>query len=105
MSKLNELNSYLAQVQSRMRLLAWLRGAAVFSGTALVVTLLLVIVLNRFAFPAHGITFARMALLWALACATAFGLALPLRRLTRDKAVHKVEKVNPETGAKTYDVS
>ncbi len=63
MSKLNELNSYLAQVQSRMRLLAWLRGAAVFSGTALVVTLLLVIVLNRFAFPAHGITFARMALL------------------------------------------
>ncbi len=39
MSKQSELNSYIARVQQRLRLGAWLRGAAIFTGTALVVTL------------------------------------------------------------------
>ncbi len=62
MSKQNELNSYIGRVRQRLRLGAWVRGAAIFTGTALVVTFALVLVLNRFAFPARGLTGARLAL-------------------------------------------
>ena len=41
MSKQNELNSYIARLQQRLRLGAWLRGAAIFTGTALLVTVVL----------------------------------------------------------------
>jgi hypothetical protein len=96
MSKQSELNSYIVRVQERLRLGAWLRGAAIFAGTALVVTVGLVLLLNRFAFPEHGITGARLALVLALGCAAAFGLALPLMRLTRERAVRRAEAANPE---------
>ena len=56
MSHHNELDSYIARVQQRLRLGTWLQGAAVFAGTALVVTVALVLVLNRFAFPEFGVT-------------------------------------------------
>ena len=96
MSKQTELNFYIAQVQKRLRLGAWMRGAAIFIGTALVVTVGLVLLLNQFAFPAHGVTGARAALLVALAAAAALGIALPIVRLTRERAVHKAEAANPE---------
>jgi hypothetical protein len=91
MSKRNELNSYIAGLQRRLRLGAWLRGAAIFTGTALVVTLALVLLLNHYAFPAHGVTGARLALLAALAAVAAFGIALPLMRLTRARVVREAE--------------
>jgi hypothetical protein len=55
MSNHDELNAYIARLQQRLRLGAWLRGAAIFTGTALSVTVVLVLVLNHFAFPAHGV--------------------------------------------------
>src|SRR3981189_2232235 len=81
MSKRNELNSYIARLQHRLRLGAWLRGAAIFTGTALIVTVALVLLLNHYAFPAHGVTGARLALLAVLAAVAGFGIALPLARL------------------------
>ncbi len=96
MSKQNELNSYIERIQQRLRLGAWVRGAAVFTGTALVTTIVLVLLLNRYAFPSPGVTGARVALFFALAAAAGLGLALPIRRLTRERAVHKVERANPE---------
>lgn len=96
MSKQSELNSYIAQVQQRLRLGAWVRGAAIFTGTALTVTIVLVLVLNRLAFPDQGVTGARLALLVALGVAAAFGIALPLVRMTRARAVRKAEAANPE---------
>ena len=96
MSKQSELNSYIAQIQQRLRLGAWMRGAAIFTGTALVTTVALVLLLNRFAFPSPGVTGARVALFFALAVAAALGIALPLVRLTRERAVHKAEAANPE---------
>jgi hypothetical protein len=91
MSKRNELNSYIARLQQRLRLGAWLRGAAIFTGTALVVTVGLVLLLNHYAFPAHGVTGARLALLAALAAVAGFGIALPLMRLTRGRVVREAE--------------
>ena len=96
MSHQSELNSYISEMQQRLRLGAWLWGGAIFMGTALVTTLALVLVLNRFAFPAHGITAARVAIFAALGAAAIFGIALPLLRVTREWAVHNAEVANPE---------
>jgi hypothetical protein len=96
MSRQHELNSYIARLQRRLQLGAWLRGAAIFTGTALIVTIALVLLLNHFAFPAHGVAGARLALLTALAAAAAFGIALPLMRLTRAHAVREAETAHPE---------
>ncbi len=95
MSNHSELNSYIEQLQKRLRLGAWLRGMAIFTGTALVVTVVLVLVLNRFAFPAHGVTAARLAIFVALAVAAVFGIAVPLIRATRQWAVRNAEAANP----------
>jgi hypothetical protein len=96
MSNRNELNAYIARLQHRVRLGAWLRGAAIFTGTALLVTVLLVLLLNHFAFPAHGVNPARLVIFVALAVAAVFGLALPLIHATRAWAVHNAEAANPE---------
>ncbi|MGB9468692.1 MAG: hypothetical protein WBQ59_05025 [Candidatus Acidiferrum sp.] len=95
MSNHSELNSYIAQLQKRLRLGAWLRGAAIFTGTALLVTVALVLILNRFAFPAHGVTAARLAIFVALAVVAVFGIAVPLIRATREWAVRNAEAANP----------
>jgi hypothetical protein len=91
MSKRNELNSYIARLQQRLRLGAWLRGAAIFTGTALVVTVGLVLLLNHYAFPAHGVSGARLVLLALLVAVAGFGIALPLVRLTRARVVREAE--------------
>jgi hypothetical protein len=95
MSKRHELNSYIARLQRRLRLGVWLRGAAIFTCTALIVTVALVLLLNHFAFPAHGVAGARLALLTALTAAAAFGIALPLVHLTRAYAVREAETAHP----------
>src|SRR5580693_3585558 len=77
MSYDSELSSYIATLQKRLRLGAWLRGAAIFAGTALMVTVLLVLLLNRFAFPAHAVTAARLTIFVALAAVAVFGIAVP----------------------------
>ncbi len=96
MSNSSELNFYISRLRRRLRLGAWLRGAAVFAGTALALTLALVLVLNQFAFPAHSVTVARLLVFVALAAAVIFGLAVPLQRLTHARAVHRAEAANPD---------
>jgi hypothetical protein len=96
MSNSSELHSYIVRLQQRLRLGTGLCGAAIVAGTALVVTVALVWLLNRFAFPAHGVAGARIALICALATAVAFGFALPLKRLTRAWAVRRAEAANPD---------
>lgn len=93
-----ELDLFIAKLQQRLRLGAWLRGAAIFAATALLVTLALVLALNQFAFPAHGVTLSRIVLLLALAGAAAFGIALPVARLTRTHAVRRAEAASTELG-------
>jgi len=95
MSNRNALNFYIERIRQRLVLAAWMRGAATFTGTALIVTLALVLLLNHFAFPSRGLTGARLALFFALAAAAAFGTAFPLMRLTRARAVRKAEAANP----------
>jgi hypothetical protein len=96
MSHASELHSYIARLQQRMRTSAGLRGAAIFFGTALAITLVLVLVLNHLAFPARGVLWGRLAIVLALASAAMFGLVTPLVRLTRSRAVARAEAARPE---------
>ncbi len=79
-----------------MRLGVSLRGVAILTATALITTVLLVLILNTFAFPVHGLTGARSLLLIVLALAAALALALPLLRLTRRRATVVAESAYPE---------
>ena len=60
------------------------------------VTVVLVLVLNHFAFPVRGVVLGRLAIVLALASAAVFGLVTPLKRLTRSRAVARAEAANPE---------
>lgn len=96
MSARNELNSYVGQLERRLRLATLLRGAAIFTSAALVATLLLVLIANAFAFSGWSVGSARFVLLLALAAAAAFGIAFPLWRLSRKRAADDAEKVFPQ---------
>src|SRR5215467_13407218 len=98
MSYRNQLDSYITRLHQRLRLGAWLRGAAIFTGTALFVTLVLVLLLNQLAFPAHGISLSRLVICAALAAAAIFGAALPIKRLTQVQAVRHAELASAGLG-------
>ena len=83
MSFREQVHAYIAQLEHRLRWSVWLRGLAIFTGGALVATLVLVAIANALAFSQGSVTFARFALILILAVAAAAGLVLPLRRLTR----------------------
>ncbi len=67
-SNQDKLNLYIHQLHQRLRLGVSLRGVAILTATALITTVLLVLILNAFAFPVRGLTGARSLLLLVLAC-------------------------------------
>ena len=96
MSIRDQLNSYIKQLEKRLRIGALLRGAAILTSVALVVTVLLVLITNAFAFSGWSITSARVVLLFALALAVSFGIAIPLKALSRRRAARHAETIFPE---------
>jgi hypothetical protein len=82
-SAIQELRSYLEQLRRRFRLGAVARGTAILAAVALVATVLLTVIISRFAFSRDSLWSARAVLLLSLALGAAFGLVLPLWRLTR----------------------
>jgi hypothetical protein len=96
MSFREQLHSYIAQLEKRLRWSIWLRGLAIFFGGALLTTLVLVAIANALAFSHGSVPAARFVLILALAVAAAAGLILPLRRLTRRRAVATAETAFPQ---------
>jgi hypothetical protein len=96
MSRQEQLNLYIGQLQRRLRALATVRGAAVVAAVALVATVGLTLLLNAYAFPEHELTPARLVLLAAVVAAIAFGLALPWLRLNRPRSIQQAESGFPE---------
>ena len=96
MSLREQLHAYIAQLEQRLRWNTVLRGLAIFTGSALVATLVLVTIANARAFSNGSVTAARFGLILILAVAAAAGLALPLRRLTRRRAVGTAEATFPQ---------
>jgi hypothetical protein len=95
MSKRSELNSYIQRLQQRLRLGVSLRGLAVLTGTALVTTIVLVLILNKFAFPERSLFGVRTVLLLVLVATAAFGLAIPWLRLDRRRSISAAEAAQP----------
>ncbi len=96
MTAREQLHAYIAQLEQRLRWSTVLRGFAILTGGALVATLVLVIIANARAFSDGSVTAARFALILILAIAAAAGLALPLRRLTRRRAIGTAEAAFPQ---------
>lgn len=96
MSKQTELNSYISRLLGRLRLHTWVFGTAVLTFTALATTIILVLILNHYAFPATGVRGARLGLLFSLAVVATIGIVWPLIRLTTARAVRKAEAIYPE---------
>src|ERR1700722_15463461 len=96
MTAREQLHAYIAQLEHRLRWSTVLRGIAILTGGALVATLVLVTIANALAFSHGSVTAARFALILILAAAAAAGLALPLRKLTRRRAIGTAETAFPQ---------
>ena len=96
MSFREQLQAYIAQLEHRLRWSTLLRGLAILAGSALLATLGLVAIANALAFSRGSVTAARFGLILILVAAAGAGLALPLRRLTRRRAVGTAETTFPQ---------
>ncbi len=96
MSARDQLNSYIVQIERRLRLGAAVRGAAILASAALAATVILVLLANLFAFASWSIISARFLLVCALVYAAAFAVALPLLRLNRRRAAASAESAFPD---------
>ncbi len=96
MSLREQLHAYIARVEQRLRWSTLVSGTAILAGTALLATLALVAIANAFAFSRGSVSGARLALILILVITAGAGLALPLRRLTRRRAIGTAETVFPQ---------
>lgn len=94
MSAREKLNSYVRQLEQRLRLSAAIRGAAILASAALGATLVLVLIANGFAFSTGSVTAARIVLAGVLLGAAGAGL-LAILRLNRRRTAAKAETAFP----------
>jgi hypothetical protein len=91
-----QLDTYLAQLHRRLRIRATLRGAAILASSALVTTVVLVLIANGLAFSGASVSGARVVLFLVIAACIAFGCVLPLLRLNRRRSAWEAEAVVPD---------
>src|SRR5260370_21371433 len=96
MSPLEQLNAYLQRLESRLRLMAFSKGTSAVAVSALAITVLLVWIINRYAFSPTSLLWARILLFLSIGTAIAFGLVIPLVRLNRRNAARSAERKFPE---------
>ncbi len=96
MNALDQLNAYLHRLEGRLRLLAFSKGTSLVTVSALLVTVLLVWIINRYAFSPASLLTARILLFLSVATAIAFGLVIPLLRMNRRNAARRAESSFPD---------
>jgi hypothetical protein len=96
MSPLDQLNAYLQRLESRLRLSALSKGTSLVTVSALAVTVILVWIINRYAFSSTSLLIARILLFISVATAIAFGLVIPLLRMNRRNAARSAERQFPD---------
>jgi hypothetical protein len=96
MTARQQLDTYLAQLQRRLRIRATLRGVAILASSALVTTVVLVLIANALAFSGASMSGARVVLFLVIAACLAFGCVLPLLRLTLRKSAWEAEAAVPD---------
>ena len=95
MNALDQLNGYLQRLEKRLRFLAVSKGTSLVTVSALVITVFLVWIINRYAFSPASLLWARILLFLSIAVAIAFGLVIPLLNLNRRNAARSAEKKFP----------
>ena len=96
MNALDQLNTYLRRLESRLRFLTLSKGASLVTVAALVVTVLLVWIINRYAFSPASLLWARIFLFLSIATAIAFGVVIPLLGMNRRNAARHAEAKFPD---------
>src|SRR6267154_1080063 len=96
MSPLDQLNAYLQRLESRLRLMAFSKGTSAVAVSALAITVLLVWIINHYAFSPTSLLWARILLFLSIGTAISFGLVIPLLRLNRRNAARSAERKSPE---------
>ena len=96
MNAIDQLNSYLQRLEKRLRFLAVSKGTSLVTISALVITVLLVWIINRYAFSSASLLTARILLFLSVATAIAFGLVIPLLNLNRRNAARQAEQKFPD---------
>ncbi|MBV8573200.1 MAG: hypothetical protein JO319_21470 [Acidobacteriaceae bacterium] len=91
MTALERMNTYLARLELRFRLLLASRGAALTAGCALILTLLLVWVGNRFEFAPGVMLISRCLLFAVMGAVLIVALAVPLLRFSRSRLTRIME--------------
>ncbi|HLG96085.1 MAG TPA: hypothetical protein VKX49_07215 [Bryobacteraceae bacterium] len=96
MNALDQINAYLRRLEGRLRLFAFSKGTSLVTVSALLVTVLLVWITNRYAFSASSLVVARILLFLSVGTAIAFGLVIPLLGLNRRSAARRAEQKFPD---------
>jgi hypothetical protein len=96
MTARKQLDAYIDELRRRLRLRALLIGSAIVAASALLTTLVLVLITKAFAFSSASLAGARVVLSLILACAVALCCVLPLLRLNRRHAASETEAAFPE---------
>jgi len=96
MTAREQLEAYIDALKRRLRLRALLVGAAIVASSALVTTVILVLVTNAFAFSTASLVGARTVLFLVLACGVVLGCVLPLLHLNRLRSASETEAAFPE---------
>jgi len=96
LNALDQLNGYLQRLEKRLRFLAVSKGTSLVTVSALVITVFLVWIINRYAFSPASLLWARILLFLSIAVAIAFGLVIPLLNLNRRNAARRAEQKFPE---------
>lgn len=104
MTAIAQLDEYLRRVEHRLRFLTASRGAAVIASLALLLTLLFVWTANQYRFVENVVWPLRLLLFAVLACAIAFALAMPLRKLNRKFVTRLAEENEPCFGERLLTV-
>src|SRR5579872_1339309 len=96
MNALDQLNAYLVRLEKRLRLAAFSKGTSLAAIAALVTTVVLVWIINRYAFSPASLVWARILLFLSVATAIAFGLVIPLLGMNRRAAAKRAEQRFPQ---------
>ena len=96
MTARQQLETYLEQLQRRLRIRTTLRGAAILASSALVTTVVFVLIANALAFSGASIISARIVLYLVIAACIAFGGVMPFLRLDRRRSAWEAEAAVPD---------
>jgi len=96
MTAREQLDAYIDALKRRLRLRALLLGAAIVASSALITTLVLVLITNALAFSSRSLLSARVVLFLILASGVALGCVFPLLRLNRRRVASETEAAFPQ---------